>query len=131
MDIASACRIVPPGCPALNCVPRPRERICEHFPLRRCSSFQLVSGPSRHRYLPFHFRYPPASVKSAQTRPRRSVVLARVFQPSGRAQSRPAHFKAVGWLCNGPGFKLVLNIYTYIQNKTTVLYKYVTHTHAW
>ena len=43
----------------------------------RCSSFQLVSGPSGHRYLPFHCRYPPASIKSAQTRPRRSAVLAR------------------------------------------------------
>ena len=63
--------------PALDCVPRPRECVCERFPLRRAAHpFQLVSGPSGHRYLPFHCRYPSARVKSAQTSPRRSAVLA-------------------------------------------------------
>ena len=39
-----------------------------------CSSF--VVRPSGHKYLSFHCRYLSASTKSAQTRPRRSSVLA-------------------------------------------------------
>ena len=71
----SACRIVPPSTRS-RAPPPPWACLWVLPSAPRCSSVQVVSGPSGHRYLPFHCRYSPASVKSAQTRPRRSAVLA-------------------------------------------------------